>query len=48
MKIPEKIGIRAFDVYNNDDLVDHMIDICDKINEIISYLSEHPVRKEGV
>ena len=37
----EKIGIQAFDVYDNDQLVDEMIMMCDKINEIIEALNSN-------
>lgn len=40
MKKIEKFGIRAFDVYNNDDLVDRMIEMNDKINEIIEFVNK--------
>lgn len=40
MKKIEKIGIQAFDVWNNDALVDKMIDIYAKLDELIDAITE--------
>lgn len=36
--LPEKTGIKAFDVWNNDALVDELIELNEKFNQIIDYL----------
>lgn len=45
MKLPEKTGVKAFDVWNNDALVDELIELNEKFNQIIDYLKEEESRR---
>ena len=46
MPVPEKLYIKAHDVQDNERLLDDVIDLADKLNELIDHLSQQQKKEE--
>lgn len=40
MKKIEKFGVRKYDPYDNDEIVDRFLDVADKLNELIDRVNQ--------